>query len=161
MRLRDPVEFLYLSLMLRWERTAPQDQHEGLLDGKPERNTQISRFAYVLNKVAIGNVDRVFRRLQRETCKRDGTSYVSRDSSRMKEPYPLLEGWFFEGCCNMEQKREFLKHLVGIGVSRGFVECAGDFVEGKSVKRFMPTEEEEDEAIRRYQEREARTNAQQ
>ncbi len=42
MHLTEPVELLYLSLMLRWERSAPPDLHEGRLDGEPERNTVLS-----------------------------------------------------------------------------------------------------------------------
>lgn len=159
MRLREPVEFLYLALMQRWERSAPPDKHQGFLDGEPERNTQISRFAYVITKVAAGNVERTFCSLRDSTKRNDGESYVSKNASWMKEPYPLHSGWYFEGCCNLEMKKEFLGHLLHLGLSRGFIECARDFVEGKSVEKYLPTPEEEDEVIKRYLAREEAKNA--
>ena len=50
MRLIDPVEILYLVLMSLWEKSAPPNGKQGLLDGEPERNTQISRMVYLLRK---------------------------------------------------------------------------------------------------------------
>lgn len=51
---------LYLSLMWRWEKTAPPDGKKGLLDDKPESNTQISRMVYLLRKVASGVEQRTY-----------------------------------------------------------------------------------------------------
>ena len=62
MRLKDPVEIFFLTLLLRWEKSAPPDKKQGLLDGEPERNTQMSRMAYVLNKVGAGAEDLADRR---------------------------------------------------------------------------------------------------
>jgi hypothetical protein len=72
----------------------------------------------------------------------------------MTEPYPVCQGWYFEGCCNLNQKHDLLRNLVHLGLSRGFVDCACDFVEGKSVERYLPTPEEEEEVLRRYRARE-------
>jgi len=151
MHLSKPVEILYLSLMLRWQRDAPPDQHEGLLDGKPERNTQISRMAYVLRKVAAGNVEHTFQTLARYTRRNDGRSYFSKDPSWMKEPYPLLDGWFFEGCTSLIQKQSFLQHLTRLGLSGAFIACADDFVASKNIKKYCPTQEEQEEIVRRVE----------
>ncbi len=145
----DPVEVLYLVLMLRWERSAPPDQHEGLLDDQPERNTQITRLAYVLRKVAAGTGDRVFTKLERFTRRDDGHSYVSKDSTWMIQPYPLARGWSFESCTSLNQKQAILQQLTRVGVSATFVACADDFVAGKSVEKYLPTDEEEEEILRR------------
>lgn len=45
-----------------------------------------------------------------------------------------------------------LGHLVSLGLSRAFVECARDFVDGKSIKQYLPTPEE-DEMIKRFKEK--------
>lgn len=139
MRLKEPVKFLYLALMLRWERTAPKDKHQGVLDGVVARNTQISRFAYVLSKVGAGNVETTYSSLEQLTRRNDGRAYITRDSSWMTEPYPLQDGWHFEGCCSLEQKKQLLGHLLQLGLSPAFIECARDFVEGKSLGTYLPT----------------------
>ncbi|HQU50060.1 MAG TPA: hypothetical protein PLM09_13205 [Casimicrobiaceae bacterium] len=154
MHLKDPVELLYLALMLRWERSAPPDKHQGLLDGKPERNTQISRIAYVLRKVGAGTEDHVFNTLARYTRRDDGESYISKNSSWMKEPYPLLAGWYFEGCTSLMQKQSFLQYLTKLGLSSTFVACADDFVSGKSVANYLPTDVEQEEILRKIRGRE-------
>jgi hypothetical protein len=60
----------------------------------------------------------------------------------------------FEGCCNLDQKKNMLRGLRDLGRSPGFVRCACDFVEGLSVEKYLPTAEEEDAVIQRYLERE-------
>ena len=159
MRIKDPVEFLYLMLMHKWERNAPIDRHQGLLDGKPERNTQISRMAYVLKKIGAGTEDHVFGTLARYTYRDDGESYISKNSSWMKQPYPLFAGWHFEGCTSLLQKQSFLQHLTKVGLSSPFVACADDFVAGKSVKKYLPTHEEMEEMIHKNREKEQRDEA--
>jgi hypothetical protein len=158
-RLRDPVEILYLALMYRWETSAPPDGHQGHLDGEPERNTQISRMAYLLRKIAAGTKERAYAMLADFTRRNDGESYISRNPSWMKQPYRLSEHWFFEGCTSLVQKQSFLEHLTKLGLSADFVACADAFVAGESVKKFFPTEEEEDEILRKIQERERLENA--
>ena len=160
MRLREPVEYLYLVLMQRWNATAPPDGHQGQLDdGRVVRNSQISRFAFVIDKVALGVESRVLPMLEQYTRRQDERSYISRDDSWMAEPYPLRGGWYFEGCCNLVQKREMLRHLRHDGLSDGFISCAGDFVEGLSIEKYVPTDEESDEMIRRFLDREHRAGA--
>jgi hypothetical protein len=155
MRLREPVEYLYLVLMQRWMASAPPDGHQGQLDdGRIVRNSQISRFAFVIDKVSLGVENRVLPALEEYTRRKDGHSYVSRDSSWMEEPYPLRGGWHFEGCCNLEQKRGMLRLLRHAGLSDGFIACAGDFVEGLSVEKYVPTEEESENMIQRFRARE-------
>ena len=159
MHIKDPVELLYLSLMLRWERSAAPDKHQGLLDGQPERNTQISRMAYVLQKIGVGTEDHVFGTLARYTRRDDGESYISKNSSWMKEPYPLLAGWYFEGCTSLVQKQSFLQYLTKVGLSSTFVACADDFVAGKSVEKYLPTDKEQEEIVRKIREKEQRDEA--
>jgi hypothetical protein len=152
--IKDPVELLYLSLMLRWERTAPPDREQGTLDGEPARNTQISRMAYVLQKIAAGTKERAYQTLARYTRRNDGESYISKDSSWMKEPYLLGEGWFFEGCTSLVQKQSSLQHLTKLGLSGVFVACADDFVAGNSVEKYLPIDEEQEEILRKIREKE-------
>jgi hypothetical protein len=83
--------------MLRWERTAPPDNHQSFLDGRSVRNTQISRFAYVISKIAIGEERKVFPILERHALRADGRSYISRDASWMKEPYQVVKDWALRG----------------------------------------------------------------
>ena len=72
----------------------------------------------------------------------DGDSYISKGSSWMKEPVEIGDGWFFEGCTSLPQKRDVLGTLSKIGYSTPFVECCEEFVAGKSVRTFLPTKEE-------------------
>lgn len=145
MRIKDTVEILYLCLMSRWEKTAPIDRHQGLLDGNLEQNTQVSRMAFLLTKVAAGSENKTYKTLSLHSRRKDGNSYISQDSSWMTEPKELSSGWFLEGCMNLEQKQEILSKLGKIGLSSIFVSCADDFVAGKSVQGYFPTEKESSE----------------
>jgi hypothetical protein len=151
MHIKDPVEILYLALMLRWERTAPPNNKQGLLDGEPERNTQVSRTAYILQKVAACNPERTYSLLARYTRRNDGESYISKDASWMTGPYELKDGWYFEGCTSLEQKQSILQHLTKLGLSGTFAACADDFVAGKSVEKYLPTDDEQEEILRKIQ----------
>lgn len=154
MRLKDVVEVLYLGYMLRWERTAPPDGHKGeRLDGTQARNTQISRLVRVLTMVAAGAEERVFKTLEARTRRTDGNSYISRDQSWMREPAELYHGWFFEGCTSLEQKREILEPLRFLGLSSDFVAATFEFVAGRPLEKFVPTPAEQDEIVRKREER--------
>lgn len=144
MRVINPVEILYLSLMHRWEKTSPPDRHEGLLDGEPRRNTQTSRLAYILQKIAAGKVEKVYSTLARHTPRNDGESYISKNSSWMKEPYSLGDGWFFEGCTSLVQKHGVVHNFSKLGLSGAFSNAVEDFVANKSIERYFPTETEEE-----------------
>ena len=50
MHLSDPVEILYLALMLRWEKSAPANNHIGYLDGVATRNSQKARLAFAITQ---------------------------------------------------------------------------------------------------------------
>jgi hypothetical protein len=145
--LTDPVEVLYLGLMLRWEKTAPKDKHWGLLDDVPECNSQKARLAYVLRKIAAGNGS-FFPRMSLLTRRRDGRSYVSCDHSWMSDPCVLLDGWYLHGCMSLEQKQEMVSAVVKLGHSPLFGAALDDFIEGKSVRRYMPTPEQQEEIVR-------------
>ena len=135
-------ELLWLALMLRWENAGVPDGVFCTLDGEPAINSQIERMAYVLRKLGTGADGGRFQTLAVHTPRQDGSSYISKDSSWMKEPKDIGDGWFFEGCTSLRQKRDVVSALSKIGYSTPFVECCEEFVAGKSVRRFLPTKEE-------------------
>ncbi|PTQ64648.1 hypothetical protein C8R26_1634 [Nitrosomonas oligotropha] len=135
--------------MLEWEKKAPPDRHAGILDGVSARNTQITRIAYILRKIAAAQEERIYQFLSRHSRRNDGKSYVSKDSTWMIEPYPLSGGWFIEGCTSLPQKQEILRHLVKLNLSPTLVDCIEEFVAGKSIESRIPSEEETEEILRR------------
>ena len=141
------VEILYLSLMHRWERTAPPDQHKGLLDGEPARNTQAARLVYVLQKIAAGNVERTYSTLARYTRRNDGESYISKNPSWMEQPLPLGDGWFFEACTSLVQKHAIVHNFSKLGLSGALGQAVEDFVAHKSIEQYFPTEAEEEQIL--------------
>jgi len=156
MGIKNTVEYLYLALMLKWEKSAPPDRHQGSLDGEPAKNTQITRMAYILRKIAAGQEERTYQLLCRHSRRNDGKSYVSKDSSWMKESYPLSSGWFFEGCTSLIQKQDILQHLTKLDLSPTLVDCIDEFVAGKSIEKRLPSEDEAEEILRRSIEAEKR-----
>ena len=156
MGIKNSVEYLYMSLMLRWERSAPPDRHQGSLDGEPARNTQITRMAYILTKIAAGQEERTYQLLSRHSRRDDGNSYISQDASWMKEPHPLSGRWYFEGCTSLVQKQDILQGLTKLGLSPTLVSCIDEFVAGKSIEHRLPSEEEAEEILRRSIEEENR-----
>lgn len=150
MVIKNSVEYFWLVLMLSWEKTVPQDRHQGYLDGEPAQNSPTARMAFILNKIAAGQEERVYQLLSRKTHKQsDDKSYISRDFSRMENPYPLLNGWFFEGCESVEQKQNILQFLTKLNLSQTLVNCIDEFVTGKSIKNRIPSDEETEEILRR------------
>ena len=155
MRIKDCVEILYLSLMYRWKTSAPEDGKQGYLDGKPERNSQMSRLAYILGKITAGRQEReIYNSLARHTRRHDGKSYISEDTSWMNQPFELTGGWFFEGCKSLPQKQDIVQALTKTGLSPAFVSAVEDFVAGKSIKDYFPTEEEEKKILSLVREKE-------
>lgn len=159
MGIKNSVEYLYMVLMLQWEKDAPQDRHQGSLDGELAKNTQITRMAYILKKIAAGQEERTYQLLSRHSRRNDGNSYVSKTSSWMTEPYSLSSGWFFEGCTSLIQKQDILKHLTKLDLSPTLVDCIDEFVAGKSIKSRIPSEEEAEEILRRSIEMERQNDA--
>ena len=148
---KQPVEGLYLALMLRWEENAPPDGRWGDLDGKPACNSQKARMADLLRKIGVGDERRVFPVLARYSCRQDGRSYISRDPSWMENPTHLLDGWYLEGCTSLKQKQDILQRLRKVGLSPALVACADDFVAGLSVKKYIPSQEEQLQIIQDYE----------
>lgn len=142
MGVKTSVELLWLALMLRWQKAGVSDQDHCTLDGKPAINSQIERMAYILRKLGAGADEGRFRTLSVHTRRQDGCSYISKDSSWMKDPVDIGDGWFFEGCTSLPQKRVILGALSKVGYSTPFVECCEEFVAGESVRRFLPAKEE-------------------
>lgn len=149
MGIKNTVEYLYLSKMLHWEKTAPPDGHQGLLDNAPARNTQKARMAFILRLIGVGQEQRVYPLLSRHSRRDDGNSYVSENPSWMKEPCTLTKGWFFEGCTSLIQKQGILQHLTKLGLSLTLVDCIDEFVAGKSIINRDVSEEEAGEILRR------------
>lgn len=148
MGVKTSEELLYLALMLRWENVQNARVPDGdrcTLDGEPAINSQIERMAYILRKIGAGADEGRFQTLRVHTPRQDGGFYISKDSSWMKEPKDIGDGWFFEGCTSLRQKRDILGALSKVGYSTPFVECCEEFVAadpGKSVRRFLPTKEQ-------------------
>ena len=67
----------------------------------------------------------------------------------MGQPYPLSNGWHFEGCTNLDQKQAILQHLTELGLSSTLVACIDEFVAGKSIEYRIPSEDEAEEILRR------------
>lgn len=142
MGIRNTVEYLYLALMLRWEKNAPPDKHQGLLDCKPARNTQITRMAYILRTISAGQEERAYPLLSRYARRDDGGSYVSEDPSCMNNPCPLSGGWFLEGCTSLVQKQDILQNLTKLDLSQTLVNCIDEFVAGISIEHRLPSKDE-------------------
>jgi hypothetical protein len=142
MGVKTSEECLYLALMLRWENVGVADSASCTAGGKTAINSQIERLAYILRKIGPGADEGRFQTLSLNTRRQDGRSYISKDSSWMENPENIGDGWFFEGCTNLPQKREILRALRKVGYSTPFVECCQEFVAGKSVRKFIPTEKE-------------------
>ena len=149
MHIRDAVEFLYLSRMHRWQTNAPPDHRMGLLGDTPTENSQVARLAFALKDIAVGQVEETLVPLQRLTVKHDGSSYVSKDARHMKSPYPLLKGWYLEGCTSLPQKLAIARRLRQLGRSPTFVDAVASFVANESVDRYFPTDEQLEEMIQR------------
>lgn len=158
MHVLDPVECLYLSLMQRWQTTAPLDGHVGLLDGEPEENSQVARLAYVLKKIAIGQVDEAFARLERLTIKRDGSTHISRDRRRMRNPYPLLGDWYLEGCMSLQAKLEIIRRFRQLGLSPAIIRSVESFVADDTIDDYFPSRAEQEEIVRRLERQQAFEN---
>lgn len=150
MVIKNSVEYFWLVLMLSWEKTAPQDRHQGYLDGESAQNSPTARMAFILNEITAGQEERVYQLLSRHTHKQsDDKSYISRDSLRMENPYPLLNGWFFEGCASVEQKQNILQFLTKLDLSQTLMNCIDEFVAEKNIKSRIPSDEETEEILRR------------
>ena len=142
-----PQEYRYLDYFSKWEETAPRDGHRGTLDGRFVRNTQTARMGTLLALVVAGNtadsIELAFQKLARHTWRKDGNSYVSKDTSWMREPYEIARGWYFEGCMSLVDKQAIIKELPRLGlISAAFVPCAQDFVAAKSVQKYRPGPDE-------------------
>jgi len=142
MSLRDPSEIFLALLLYRWEKNSPEQGKQGLLDGIAERNTQVARMVYLLQKISVGIESKVLNKLSVASPRNDGESYISKSNDWMKEPREILNGWYFEGCTSLIQKQQILSALSKCGYSNMFIACAENFVGGESIKQYFPTEEE-------------------
>ena len=67
----------------------------------------------------------------------------------MNDPCALARGWCIEGCMSLPQKRDVVSAVVRLGHSPLFGACMDDFIAGKSVRRYMPSIEQQEELVRR------------
>ncbi len=156
MSLTDPVELLFFSLFLRWEKNAPLDGKQGLLDGEPHRNTQISRMAFVLNKIGVGLEDKYFLRLTTgSSWSKPGGKFLDKNHEYMENPYALNKGWWLEGCASLEKKVEMMQDIRKLGMSFTFIKCICDFISGNSILSYLPSDEKRDEIIKNIIEEES------
>ena len=125
-------------------RTAPPDRHEGEKGGKRIRNTQIERLAFVLGNIGVGReAEQTYSTFALDSRRNDGNSYVSKDPSWMKQPTPLTDGWYLEGCTSLVQKQAMLHNFRKLGLSSAFGQAAEDFVANKSIEDYFPTDADE------------------
>lgn len=157
MRVKDPVEILYLSLMERWEDSAPTDGHGGILDGSPALNTQVARMARVLNFICSDATEAGYRHLACKWRRANGSPLLAKDPTGMTNPHALAKGWWLEGCLSLDQKTALMQDLTGLGLSPVFVRSASEFVRGATIKGYFPTPEEEQEIIARIESEASRT----
>ena len=149
----NPEEYLYLHMLLRWERTAPPDKCLGTLDNEPAKNTQTARMAKVLQMVT-GLSDLPMEKLRKETERKDCRSTISKDAAWMEARYKLGKGWSFEGCMSLVDKQRIRQSLPQLVLSsREFANCAADFVGGKSVERYLPDKEQAGRQIEQWNEK--------
>ena len=134
-------------LLLRWQTAAPAVLKEGLLDDVPTKNSQSSRMKYALQKLCIGMEDRCYSALSRYSRRTDGNSFISKDSTWMLAPYHLDGEWHLECKMSLEQKLNILSYLKRIGFSSALTSCVCDFVAGKEINKYFPTEEESVEIL--------------
>lgn len=147
MRLNKVDEIFLATLLLRWQTSAPDDRKEGLLDGVPTQNSQSSRMQYALQKLCIGIEDKCYNALSRYSRRTDGNSFISRDMTWMLAPHHLKGGWHLECKMSLDQKLNILSYLNKIGFSSALTNCVCDFVAGKEINKYFPTEEESVEIL--------------
>jgi hypothetical protein len=108
----------------------------------------MSRMAFVLNKVGAGVEDKYFQKLAvGASWSKPGGQFLDKNMEHMENPITLNKGWWLDGCASLERKIEMMQDLTKLGLSPTFARCACDFVAGKSVATYMPTESEQDEII--------------
>jgi hypothetical protein len=69
----------------------------------------------------------------------------------MNAPYELGKGWYFEGNMSLDEKQNNLADLPKLGLAtHEFTRCAQDFVEGKSVQKYAPSDEDAARKIKQW-----------
>lgn len=150
MIIKNSAEYFWILLMLSWEKTVPQDKHEEHPDQEPGKSSAIARMAFILSKIALGQEERVFQLLSQHVHKQDGdSSYISKDSSGMKNPYILSNGWFLDSCASIEQKQKILQSLTKLDLSQTLLNIIDEFLAGKSINSQVPSEKETQEILYR------------
>ena len=131
-------------------KNAPLEGKQGLLDGKPERNTQISRMAFVLNKVCVLLEEKYFLKLSTgPSWSKPGGKFLDKNNTHMTNAHSLKKGWWLDGCASLDKKIETMYDLRKIGMSYTFINCTCDFISGKSIKSYLPSEKEQDGIIKK------------
>lgn len=150
MRLSDVSEIFFAALLLKWELSAPHDRSVGILDGERTQNTQQLRMAYALKIISMRWEDKYFSKLTLKWRKNDGRSYISKDKSGMNTPLYINEGWWLDGCASLTEKQSMMQSFTQLGYSPIFVRCVNSFIAGESILKYIPTDEEQDEIIAKF-----------
>lgn len=144
MRHYTTVECLYLTRMMNWQRKAPADGHQGILDGSEVRNTQYRRLAFVLRLLGAGNEVEVFSTLEQYSRRQDGESYITRRPADSTDWTLICGDWYLRKTMSMSQRETtIIDHLVRVGLSGRMVTAITRFVKGKPIDGCMPTEQEQ------------------
>lgn len=159
--IKNEIELDFLAMFVLWKRCSTEDGHKFYSGG---RNTQTARLIFVLNLIADHfqgkDYNAIFLQLaKRTTRKKDNNSFLSQDSSWMREPHTVRGDWYFEGCTNLRQKQVFMQNIRkmrfpgGFQFSPQFSGCVDDFLEyKKSLEKYEPTKDDK-EAFDCYQEK--------
>lgn len=151
MTITNKNEISRLALLVKWQKDSPEDRHQIQSYSSNKRNTQTTRLGYVLNLMVIknDNFDSIFQQLANYTVRqKDRNTYLSKDSSWMKEPYPVKGDWYFEGCTSLKQKKDCIQNITKIRFPTGFrfsiqfSDCAADFIANESLEKYLPIESE-------------------
>jgi len=153
MAINNEKELELLAFLVEWGNKTPEDRKGIQSQHYYKQNTQTTRLSFVLNLIVANNkkFNDVYKQIERLTTRaKDGNSYFSKDSSWMKEPYHIKEGWYFEGCTSLVQKQRCIQKLTNIKFLSGFrfsgifSDCLCDFIADSNLSKYIPIEDEGD-----------------
>lgn len=161
MVIKNKTELQFLVLFIKWQTNSPEDRHKIQSTFINKRNTQTTRLAFILNLMALiktRDFNITFQQLAKYTFRtKDKNSYLSKDTSWMKEPHHIKGDWYFEGCTSLKQKQACIQNITKIQFpdsfqfSPGLSDCSEDFIANKNLDKYKPTERDE-EAYELYNE---------
>lgn len=152
MTITNAKELNRLALLVKWQKDSPKDRHQIQNYSLDIRNTQTTRLVFVLNLIVKNDdFNNIFQKLAKYTVRqKDQNAYLSKDSSWMREPYPVRGDWYFEGCTSLKQKKDCLQYITkirfpsGFRFSTQFSDCVGDFIADENLEKYKPVENDHD-----------------